>query len=242
MKIKDVILFMSFDSGFKDPFRDNFNLGANFINDYISRNIRLLKIETDGTYNMICIEPCVDDTNMCSIKGEKSLNVRVNFDKDFYLSLREDEQNSYCLDLINEGYEIASKFRSIDVSNLSQTGNEFKDRNFTNKWRFKKKKFNDNHLEVELICEFSRQDFKLRIIISDTKTKEILLNNILIRTLPDKVCFKPLFKDIKIINNQLVVTEFQNRPKFIFKLQDVYDKKFIFEVTDVGLAYNKLEK
>ncbi|WP_281322079.1 hypothetical protein [Flavobacterium aestivum] len=241
MNLRNIGLFMSYDSGYKDPFRDNFNLNTKFINNFITRKIRPLKILTDGTFNMINIEPSVNNIGNCKIKGEKAINANVNFNKDLYLGMNEIERNNYSLELLNEGYKIISKFKNIDVSLFVNINNELKSENFINEWTHKKKKFKEQNLEVELICKFSASDFKLIIVISDMSTKDILLNDVLIRTLPDEVCFSPLFKDIQIINNQLIITEFQNRPKFIFNLIDVYDKKFIFEVTDVGLIYKKFE-
>jgi hypothetical protein len=241
MYLKNIELFMSFDSGYKDPFRNSFNLEANFINDYISRNVRALKLETDGTYNMIHVEPSVDGIGSFSIKGEKSLNVKVKFNKDYYLSQNDNQRNDYCLDLLYQGYKIVTKFKAIDIGELLEISDEFKSKEFTNNWRFKKKRFKDYNLDVELICEFSKSSFKLRIIVVDTIKEKTLLNNILIKTLPDRVCFMPLFKEIIIDNDKLIITEFQNRPKFIFKLNDIFEKKFIYDIAEVGLAYKRLE-
>lgn len=241
MNLRNIVLFMSFDSGYKDPFRDNFNLSVKFINNYITRKVKALKIETDGSYNMINIEPSIENTGVCRVKGEKCLNVNVSFNKDLYLSLNEIERNDYCIELLNEGYNFISKFKKIDIFQLIDINRQLKFESFLNEWRYKKKAFKAEHLEVELICKFSMSNFILQLIAIDTNSKEILLNDILIKTLPDEVCFIPLFKDIVIVNNQLTITEFQNRPKFIFDLVDVYKKRFIFKVTEVGLTYNRLK-
>lgn len=241
MNLRNIGLFMSFDSGYKDPFRDNFNLGVKFINNYISKNVRPLKIETDGTYNMINIEPSVDNIGKCTPKGEKAINVRVDFDKNLFLSLSEIEKNDYCLELLKTGYDFLSVYKKIDINQLLAISNQLKNENFVNEWIYKKKKFKDQDLEVKLICKFSRSDFRLLLIVINSKSKDELFNDILIKTLPDEVCFAPLFKDIVISDDKLIITEFQDRPKFIFNLEDVYKKRFVFTVTDVGLIYKELE-
>lgn len=240
MNLRDITLFMSFDSGYKDPFRDKFNLSVKFINHYISKKVRLLKIETNDSISMINIEPFIGEAGICSLKGEKALNVTVEFDKDLYLKLNEIEKNDYYLKLINQGYSYISKSKNIDLTELFSISEQLKKENFINEWRHKKKKFKDQNLEIELICKFSTSSFILILIASDTISKEVLLNDVLIKTLPDEVCFVRLFKDIIIKDNKLIITEFQNRPKFIFDLEDVYKKRFVFKLTDVGLIYEQI--
>lgn len=241
MNLRNIGLFMSYDSGYVDPLRDNFNLRTRFVNNYITKKIRSLKFLTDGTFNMINVEPSIDGIGNCKIKGDKVLNVNVSFNDELYLNMSEIEKNNYYLILLNEGYNIISLQKKIDVNPLININNELKSKNFINEWTHKKKKFKEQNLEVELICKFSTVDFQLFIIIKNINTNEILLDDLLIRTLPDEVCFTNLFKDIQIINNQLIITEFQNRPKFIFNLGDIYKKNFVFEVSNVGLMYEKFE-
>ena len=77
MNIRYIALHMDHDSGYKDPFRDNFNLESRFVSNYLSIQIRKLKIETDGTFNMISVIPSIDIANICKIVGEKTLRARV---------------------------------------------------------------------------------------------------------------------------------------------------------------------
>ncbi len=40
MNIRYIALHMDHDSGYKDPFRDNFNLESRFVSNYLSIQIR----------------------------------------------------------------------------------------------------------------------------------------------------------------------------------------------------------
>lgn len=84
MILKYIALHMDFDSGYKDPFRDNFNLNSRFISNYLSVQVRKLKLETDGTFNMLSVIPSLEIVDNCRIVGEKALRSRIRFNKDTY--------------------------------------------------------------------------------------------------------------------------------------------------------------
>lgn len=102
---------------------------------------------------------------------------------------------------------------------------------------YKKKKFKEHGIEVALNCFFTTLDFKLRMTVYDIKSKTELVSDTVIRTLPNEVCFAHFYKDIIIENNELIITEFQYRPKFKFFLSDILNGRFSFEITNEGVEY-----
>lgn len=229
---------MNFDSGFVDPFRDNFNLHSRFISNYLSVQIRKLKFKTDDTFKMISIIPSAMTEYTCRVVGNDVLRVHVPFDKEKYNQLKEVEKYEYYLHLLEEGYNICSKHKDIPLSYLLSLHKQFREGGYKNEWLHKKRRFKEQNIEVILYCYFTSKDFRLRITINNLQTKEELISGFVIRTLPDEVCFQPLFKDVVIIDNILGITDFQDRPKFTFRLEDIYSNKFTFEINnDFGLVY-----
>jgi len=236
------LLFMSFDSGFKDPFRDEFNLSVKFINNYISKKTKALNLNTVEEFNTIHIEPILENKEENVKKtGEKVIKISLHFNKNLYESLNQVDKIEYCLILLNKGIEKLFKTDNTTLFKLNNIFLTFKKENYINHWLHKRKIFKTEKLEVILNCEFSSINFILKLLVINTSNKEILLNDILIKTLPDEVCFSNLFKDVLILNDQLIITEFQNRPKFIFKLEDIYKKEFKYEVTTIGVFYSRLD-
>lgn len=231
---------MNHDSGYNDPFRDDFNLHSRFISNYLSVQIRKLKFLTDGTFNMIAVSPTLDVKHVCRIVGEKALDASIFFNRREYEKLTEIEKYECYLDLLQKGYSICSQYKNIPLEPLLKLHQDFRDNNYKNEWLHKKRKFKEVGIEVDLYCYFTSHYFELEIIVYDIKNKEILISGTVIRTLPNEVCFDYLFKDIVINDDYLSITSFNNKPKFSFLLDDIHRKKFSFEVLDNGVDYIKL--
>lgn len=241
MNLRYIVIYMDYDSGFKDPFRDKFNLESRFISNYLSVQIRKLRIKTDGTFNMISIALSNEMTQQCRIVGEKSLQARIFFDKEKYTKLSIFEKFNYCLQLLEEGYKVCALNKQIPLEQLTLLHKQLMDNDYKNEWLHKKRRFKEHGIEVSLNCIFSSTDFQLKVNVNDINTKSELVSGTLIKTLPDELCFEKLFKDVIIEGNELIITEYQNRPKFKFKLSDLFDNNFSFEATDVGLEYKPLD-
>jgi len=240
MNLKYIALYMDHESGYQDPFRDNFNLHSRFISNYLSIQVRKLKFETDGTFNMISVVPSINIKHVCRIVGEKALDTSVSFNKEAYERMNDMERYEYYLQLLEEGYKICGQYKKIPLEQLLNLQQTFRDNGYKNEWLHKKKKFKEDGIEVALNCFFTSFDFQLRMSVYDIESKMELISGTVIRTLPDEVCFDSLYKDVVINNNELIVTEYQNRPKFKFLLSDIFEKKFSCEVLDVGLKYQPL--
>lgn len=238
MKLRYIALFIDTDSGYKDPFRDNFNLNSRFVSNYLSIQVRKLKFETDGTFHMLGVSPSLEIKHICRIVGEKALQTRIFFDRSAYDQMNEFEKYEYYLQLLEDGYRICAQHKNIPFEQLLKLHQDFKANGYKNEWQHKKKRFKEHGIEVALNCFFTSFDFRLAITVTDIKSKTELVSGIVIRTLPDEVCFDSLFKDLIIVDNEeLIITEFQNRPKFKFLLSDILNGKFSFEIINVGLEY-----
>jgi hypothetical protein len=240
MNLRYIVLHMNHDSGYKDPFRDNFNLHSRFISNYLSIQIRKLKSETDGTFNMIAVSPTLNIKNVCRVVGEKALDASISFNRDAYEQMTEYEKYEYYLKLLENGYKICSQYKRIPLDNLLNLHQTFRENGYKNEWLHKKKKFKEYGIDVILNCFFTSFDFHLNMSVCDIKSKTEIVSGTVIRTLPDEVCFTPLYKDIIIENDKLCITEFQDRPKFVFNLSDIFEKKLLVKVLDVGLHYQSL--
>lgn len=237
MNLRYIALHMDHESGYKDPFRDNFNLNSRFICNYLSIQIRKLQFETDGTFNMISVAPSNNITDQFKIVGEKSLKARVSFNKSDYDQMNKLEKYEYYMQLLEEGYRICAQHKEVPCEHLLKLHQGFRENGYKNEWIHKQKKFKDKGIEVVLNCFFSSFDFHLVMSVNDLRSHKELVSGTVIRTLPDEVCFEHLFKDVIINNDKLIITSFQNEPKFIFNLFDLKNERFSFEILDDGLNY-----
>lgn len=236
MNLRYVTLSMDYDSGYQDSDISRFNYSTRFICNFLSIQIRKIKWVTDGTFNMIAVTPSKDIKHIYRIIGEKALEARVVFNQD-YKDLAEEERYEHYLNLLEKGYRICSEHKIIPLDKLLELHQEFRKNGYKNEWLHKNKKFKEQGIEVSLNCSFTSFDFRLLMTINDLKTKKEIISGTVIRTKPDEVHFDSLFKDILIVKNKLIITEFQDRPKFIFNLSDILKGNFSFEISDVGLDY-----
>lgn len=241
MILRFISLHMDFDSEINQVFRIEFNSQTKFINHFLSRKIKEYKFVTDGSFNMLSIVPSLKIKYECRIVGDNALQSRVEFNADKYEALIANERYAYFLQLLEDGYYSLSKYKNIPMDMLLKFHTEFITSGFKNEWLHKRKQFKKNGFEVLLNCFFTSIDFKLILSVVDLSSKKEIMSGCLIRTIPDELYFVPLFKDIVVQNNELVITEYAGRPKFSFKLEDIYRGNFRFEIKKEGLDYLPFE-
>ncbi|MDP4203735.1 MAG: hypothetical protein Q8861_13700 [Bacteroidota bacterium] len=237
MNLRYIALYMDYDSGYEDPFRDNFNLHSRFISNYLSVQIRKLKYATDGTFNMLSIAPTIVIKHLCRIVGEKALHTCISFNRDAYEQMNDIEKYEYYLKLLEDGYRICAHYKNIPLADLLKLHDDFRQNNYKNEWLHKKKRIKEHGLDIILNCYFTSTDFRLVMTACDLVSKKELISGDVIRTLPDEVCFAHLFKDLKIENEHLIITDFLDRPIFSFLLSDLLNGKFKIIFMDNGLKY-----
>lgn len=242
MNLRYIALFMDFDSNIDENVRNEFNSSSRFISNYLSTQIRKIKYKTDGSYNMISIAPSKEIQHQCRIIGDNSLQARVPFNMGEYISAKNEDKillYEYYLKLIEQGYTIASEYKKIPLSELFEISSQFKAGNYKNEWLHKKKRFKEYGIEALLKCFFTSVHFHLELTVNDIRTKARLIQGIVIQTMPNEVYFDHLFKDLILKDDNLIITEYLDRPKFIFTIKDILNRKFDFQITNYGVKYEK---
>ena len=237
MKLRYVALHIDSDSNYEDSFRYYFNDHSRFISNYLSIKIRKFKFETDGTFKMISICPSLSIKHICRIVGDASLQVRVLFNREAYEQMTEIEKNEYYLKLLEDGYNIASKHKSIPFENLLDLNQKFRQGGYINEWQHKRKQLKNYGIEVSLECSFTTQNFQLSLYVNNIKTKEKIVSGVIFTTEPDEICYQPLFKDIIFDDKHIIITEFLDKPKYIFKISDILNGNFKFRISKEGFKF-----
>lgn len=230
MNLRYINLWIDPSSGYDDDYRYEFKLHTRFINHFLSIRIRKEKFETDGSFNMISVAPIPDYKCEIGIVPLDALRVTVPFDKSKYEKIKNTEKHEYYLELLERGFEDASKIKSIPYSTLMKLLDEFKHHGYKNEWLHKRKKFKEYDLEIVLECKFTSFDFQLIIFVSKISSKELLITETIIRTLPDEIYFDKMFKDILIHNGEIVVTDASDSPRVKISLKEVYLKRIEYQI------------
>jgi hypothetical protein len=87
------------ETGYDVDYRYAYLLRTRFISNYLSKQIRKSRFKTDGTFQMISIDPTPYELKECRIVPESALTVEVHFDKAKYEKAKDAEDFEYYLEL-----------------------------------------------------------------------------------------------------------------------------------------------
>ncbi|HQU84704.1 MAG TPA: hypothetical protein PKY59_16315 [Pyrinomonadaceae bacterium] len=232
MKLWYVNIWLSPETGYDQHFRYQFTLHTRFISNYFSKILRKKSnwFETDGSFNMISVEPMPDSLKDCRIVPEKVLTVSVPFDKARYEMIKGTSNYDYYLEMLEAGFRKASNYKQIPLNNLLNLITEFKANGYKNEWIHTNKRFKEYDIEITLICQFTTLDFKLLATINKISTKKPLCFGVILRTDADEICYDKTFKDVFIKEDKIIITDGFDRPSFSINLCDALNKKFNCEL------------
>ncbi|WP_437918749.1 hypothetical protein [Sphingobacterium sp. LRF_L2] len=238
MKIRYIALHINNESQIDTKFALKFNLRYRFISNFLSREIRKYNLESSDSFNMISIVSSLDKVKIKDNLSNSVLQAYVPLDIDYYENNKGIIRYEYALNLLEEGYYLCNEFKKIPLHELIMLHNDFRKKGYKNEWLYKKNKSKEHNIEVILKCIFNEEEFKLEMNVKDLTTKSDLATGFVLRTLPDELFFSKLFKNVLINEREIIITEFHDRPKFKFVMEDI--KKGVFEcsVFNNGLEYD----
>ena len=217
-------------------YQSGFRYHTRFICHYLSKAIRKLRFETDGTFKMIGIT--IGDSFSPRINIDV-LEVSVPFDKLRYESIKGTSDCSYYLELFKQGFTIANNFKDIPFSTLNTLLIDFEKNNCKHSWLHLKKVFKQYNLKIKLLAQFTTNDYTLTAYFFDMKDK-LICSGIIIRTLPDEVFFDKTIKDVIIQNETIVFLDFNNNDLITMNLNNIINGDLIFSFSDYPDPNNKI--
>jgi hypothetical protein len=166
----------------------------------------------------------------CEIVPIDVLRANLPFDDKKYEQIKGTSDCEYYLEMFGEGFQKASKFKEIPLQTLLDLIEEFRKNGCKNEWLHKKKRFKEADIEVALNCYFTTLDFKLVATVNRISTKEELCSGVVLRTDPDEICFDKEFKDILIDKENIVITDFIDKPRILIDLKKAMNRELDSEI------------
>lgn len=212
----------------EESYRHHFDLHIHFINYSLTKFLKKIKFETDGTFKEINLrigmrKPEVDiESNLC-VPG---LYVDLPFDFDLYDKSDTETRCKYYIELVRQGLEYASKVKKIPVAEMMEFLHDLAAHNFTYSWDFKTIVDREHNFKVKFIAELGTDDFILKARVFTLKPKALFCEGPVVRTFPDEICFRFLTREIQLENGKINFYDYSTK-MFYLKVKELFAGKII---------------
>lgn len=183
-----------------------FKCHVRFICNFMSKAVRKYKYETDGTYNMISI---VAGGSCEPYQGPNDyIEVSVPFVPERYEAVKGTDDVGYYLELLTEGFKIASQFKGIPMSLFENILEDFKNAGYKNSYKIKSRLFKGLNIRATIEGRFTTNDFSLHFSAHSISPKRLLCEGMIARSQPDEIIFQHCFKDVTADKEWLYIMDF----------------------------------
>lgn len=219
MNIRYISVYLGYESGADEQTIDRFNFNIRFIENYLSKNVRQLKLDTFDGYNMIFIDLLKEEKEDSISNCFKSLNINLKYeisDISYLNSLTNlVERYEYYLSLFERGWrKAAAEGFNIHLDELLKLNQQFRDAGYKNEWLWKKKMLRDHGLYVFFNCYFTTFEFRLEIEAYDLKKTRQIAKGTIFKSMPDEICFSKDFKKLMFLKSDILILDFLDYPQF----------------------------
>lgn len=236
-------IYLGCDYSFSEEFEDIFSYNTRFISNWMSQNVRKLKIPTDGTFNHINV---VISTNEDSCKrcAPSIFEITIHWteqDIKEYQALRDENKRiQLYLDLLRKGLVRVADYYDIHIDELLSLINVFQQNGCKNEWLLRSMFIKEWNVRLKFTCHFSTSDFRLKLTLYDKK-KNPIAERVVFRIYPDEVFFSSELRKVIVEDNKLYINDFLDKHFMSFdlnllkdgiiegKLLDDNIKKYIYE-------------
>lgn len=185
-------------------YRSHFDFHVFYIRYYLSQQLKKNRFVTDGTFDTINIEVGLSSSSI--ELANRSLNITLPFDFKLYDNSDETARCRYYFDLLKTALQIAFNKKYIPFEKLMEYLASLANNNFIYSWNFKDVIVPEYNLKIKFICQLSTNDFIMRIVALDKKSKITICEGNVLRTKPDEIFFSHISKKIKITDGKIVIS------------------------------------
>ena len=211
-----------------------------FIDNYLSKAVRKLKIETN--YNMIDVNLEPTD-NFCRIEMNVLLCYMKYTEKDMQelLSIHDEfARYDYYLSLLEKGYKmaIATGF-DVPLKELLTLHDEFRNNGYRNEWVWKERQIKAIGVKLSFKCYFTTSQFHLDLDVYKLPKRELLTSGVVFRTPPYEVCYDKKFRKLVVNEDTIEILDFLDHPSFSISISKLLEGKI--EVKNFARTQEELE-
>ena len=215
-------------------FEDRFRSNSRFICNYLSKEVRKLKLNT-FPYKMLNYYPSPSESSI-RIWDSDVINCKLFLSPEEIDKLnkmkRLEDRYEYYFSFLERGYRFVSESIPLPVDSILGLHDQFRKGGYRNEWLFKKKMIREYGLYVFLKCYFTTFDFHLELEAYDLKQTRLIAKDIIFQSFPDEICFSKDFRSIQVEGSKLQILNFLGKAEMAVDLEALTQGRVVVDYID----------
>lgn len=229
---------------------ERFQYNCYFVYHYLCIAVRKKRFLTDETYNAIGVSFSFSEQlmNYDPVAWKSLHNLHCSLlvsPQDFELYRHEsnlENRYEFYLSCLERGYKYINQHKEIPVDMLLSLHDEFRQNGYKNEILFKSLCIRPFGLKVTLTKVLTTIDFQLVLCAYDIKSGQLLARGPVFRTAPDDIHYNYHFKQVKLVENKLLILDFLARPSFSIDIPSLSNGQVIVEYAGSNFNEEKQKK
>ncbi len=214
MLLRDLSLGLNRDE-YERIYVSDFQFRSRYLCHFVRRKIAPLRFQTNG-FRAIFVQGCETLRDLCEIQGQNVAVAPVLFEKSRYESLDQNDLHEFFISMLLTGISTCAKEYEVPLVAIHSAVDEFRQRNYQNRWIFKKKLLRPHGIRASLICTMDSERFVLKLKLE--RKGAFVFEEPILETMPDETIFGYQFKDVVVEGDSVIVRDKFDKPTFSLKL------------------------
>ena len=213
-------IYLGSDFTFPKEFWTTFCYNTRFITHWMSRNVRKLKISTDGTFKQLSVLISRDeDHSKQDIMEDFYTTIQwTDADVEKYLAMKDEKERiQLYLSILRDGLSRISIVKEIPIDRLFALIDTFEQNGCKHEWQFKSMYLKDWGVRLKFTCHFTTYDFQLRLTLFN-KQKKVIVSKSVFRIYPDENWYWKDLRKVVVEGDKLYINDSLNEHFLMFDL------------------------
>lgn len=192
-------------------YASHFNYHVYFISYCLTKKVRQLKFETDGTFGEIILYIGSESTQVELKKKPYMpypfLGIHLPFDFERYENGDRNRRCKYFMELLRTGLKKAAEVKPIPYDEIMAFADELEANGYVYEWDFRSVMVREYGLRVKFVCRLDTDAFTMDALAFIKRNPVPVCRGQVVRAMPDAIHFDGISKKIYVENKRIVLQD-----------------------------------
>lgn len=205
----------------------HFDYHVYFISYCLTKKVRQLKFETDGTFGEIILY-IGSESMQVELKKEPYmsypiLGIHLPFDFERYENGDKIRRCEYYMELLRTGLRKAAEVKPIPYEEIMGFADELAANGYVYEWNFRSVMVREHGLRVKFVCRLDTDAFTMNAIAYLKRNPHPVCSGQVVRAKPDAIHFDDISKKICIEDNRIVLHNKRDRDLLYIDIESLLE-------------------